>query len=97
MDAALQNAVLTGRYAITETPEVIKTAGNCFRYFKESGTLLVSTPDFTDKVNGRVRMGKSVAIRLETLISEPAALKALYRVLGDCRDKVDKETWANMK
>ena len=93
MDEALKNAVLTGRYSVTEEPEVFSTSANCFRYFPGSQTLLVSTQDYTDNY-GRVRMGKTVSVKLAGLISEPATLKALYRVLGACRDKVEKEVWS---
>lgn len=89
MDKALYNAVAAGKYRVMEEPEVFSTTGNCFRYFKETGTLLVSLPDYTDKCSGQMRMGKSVGIQLDALIASPDAMIALYGILDDCQKKMN--------
>ena len=92
MDSAFENAISrSNAYPTDEAPLTFRTSANVFRYFRKTGLLLVSTPDYRNKLDGRSRMGKTISLWLRPLIEEPQALKALIDILHACRDQAVKE------
>ena len=98
MDEAYMNATSRPNdYPTSEEPVTFRTGSNCFRYFQKSGLLLISTPDYYNKLDGRKRMGKTISIPLRSLVDEPQTLKDLLAILDTCRNAVDQKTWQSLK
>jgi len=84
-------------YFFSEEPQTFTTGANVFRYYPNAHKLAVSLPDYIHQATGETRMGKTVAINVDSLVGSPATLKALLGILCAARDKVDRDTWAALK
>lgn len=66
-------------YWNSETPTVIDTGANVFRYFAEAQKLQVCLPDWTDK-EGKPHPGKTVAIDVTALKENKQAVELLQQI-----------------
>ena len=64
----------------TETPVTADTGRNVLEYFKDSGQLSISKPNWTDK-EGNERRGKTVFLDLAAVASTPTAVALLDEVV----------------
>lgn len=74
-----------GRFWAEEKPQVLTTRGNCFRYYPQANVLSVSLPDWPDRVTGQLRLGKTVAVPLNTLAEQPEVLDSLIEILSKAK------------
>ena len=68
----------------TETPVTADTGRNVLEYFKDSGQLSISKPNWTDK-EGNERRGKTVFLDLNAVAETPAAISLLETVVKNLK------------
>lgn len=67
-------------YWTEETPTIVDTGANVFRYFPQAGKLQVSLPDWLNK-EGDSCQGKTVAVDVEALQGSVAAVALLMQLI----------------
>ena len=68
----------------TEKPMTADTGRNVLEYFKDSGQLSISKPNWTDK-EGNERRGKTVFLDLNAVAETPAAISLLETVVKNLK------------
>ncbi|MFV0518488.1 MAG: hypothetical protein ACK5MV_13930 [Aminipila sp.] len=67
-------------YWTEETPTVVDTGANVFRYYKKAGKLQVSLPDYINR-EGDACQGKTVAVDIEAIQANSKAMALFTEIL----------------
>ena len=72
----------SGPYWQDETPVVVRTAHNTFRWYRQAGRLHVCLPDYTDRF-GRSMSGKTVGIYIDDILGNNNALSMFQKIFDN--------------
>lgn len=72
-------------YWKTEEPIEVNTVKNVLMFFPEARKLHISKVGWTDKKTGETKMGKTVALDLDSVASTPAAVALLEEVVKNLK------------
>lgn len=89
---SLNYSGIRNQFWADETPQIFSTRTNVLRFYKKSGIISVSAPDFPDRKSGEMRIGKTVCLQIQPLIEKPDTLNALIDILCNVRDQIPQQT-----